>query len=86
MSAKARTFYTVTCDGTHGIPVQFLDPTFSSSIEARAAAYSEGWRFPAKLLGDHSPSPTQVSDVCPACAGTFQPEYVMNPNRGRAER
>lgn len=83
MSTKARTFYTVTCDGNHENPVQFLDPTFSSPIEARAAAYSEGWRFPAKLLGDHGPSPTQVNDVCPVCVAGFEPEYVVNPHQSR---
>lgn len=83
MSAKARTFYTVTCDGNHASPVQFLDPTFSSSIEARAAAYAEGWRFPSKLTSDGSPSPSQVSDVCPDCGPDFAPQYVVNPHQGR---
>lgn len=83
MSTQARTFYTVTCDGKHASPVRFLDPTFSSSIEARAAAYGTGWRFPPKLLGDGTQSPTQVSDVCPDCVGDFEPQYVVNPHQGR---
>lgn len=86
MSTKARTFYTVTCDGNHEKPVQFLDPTFASAIEARAAAYNEGWRFPAKLLGDDSPSPTQVSDACPDCAEDFAQQHVVNPHTGRRQR
>jgi hypothetical protein len=83
VTTKARTFYTVTCDGNHEHDVQFLDPTFASSIEARAAAYAEGWRFPPKLLGDRSQSPTQVSDVCPDCTEDFVPQMVMNPHEGR---
>jgi hypothetical protein len=83
MSTKARTFYTVTCDGNHATPVVFLDATFSSAIEARAAAYAEGWRFPPKLLGDDSPSPTQVSDVCPDCGPDFVAQHVVNPHQGR---
>jgi hypothetical protein len=83
VSTKAHTFYTVTCDGNHDKQVQFLDPTFSSAIEARAAAYAQGWRVPPKLLGDHSQSPMQVSDVCPECAGRLYPQYVVNPHSGR---
>lgn len=83
MTTRARSFYTVTCDGSHEEPVQFLDPTFSSAIEARAAAYAVGWRFPPKRLGDHSDSPTQVSDVCPDCTGDFDPQYVVNPHGNR---
>lgn len=86
MSTRARTFYTVTCDGNHQKEAQFLDPTFASAIEARAAAYGIGWRFPPKLLGDGSQSPTQVSDVCPECVGDFEPQYAVNPHEGRRGR
>lgn len=85
MSTKQRTYYTVTCDGTRheDQPLTFADPTYQSAIEARAAAYGAGWRFPAKILADGTQSPTQVSDVCPDCIDGFEPEKAFAANEGR---
>jgi hypothetical protein len=38
----------------------------ASAIEARASAYADGWRFPARARTNGSASP-KASDVCPPC-------------------
>jgi hypothetical protein len=60
--------YVITCDGcgmTRG-----ADGEFASSMEARAAVYSEGWRFPPKIRKDGNLAAV-ASDVCPTCLPTF---------------
>lgn len=44
-----------------------------TGIEARAAAYSEGWRFPARLRAKGADG-TRASDVCPTCLPSWQPQ------------
>ncbi|WP_242890141.1 hypothetical protein [Actinomadura litoris] len=58
------------CDGcgtTFGGPVGLLNP-----MEARAAAYAEGWRFPNRL-GRHGELVSATSDVCPGCIDDWEP-------------
>ncbi|WP_042170146.1 hypothetical protein [Streptomyces sp. NBRC 110035] len=41
--------------------------TFQSAMEARGAAYGEGWRFPPKLSKRTGTPTKNCSDVCPDC-------------------
>jgi hypothetical protein len=49
------------------------DEAYRSATEARAAAYTLGWRFPANVnaKGELSAS---TSDACPECFPTWEPQ------------
>jgi hypothetical protein len=49
---------------------------FRTAMEARAAAYSEGWRFPARLTSTGKPSGLRSSDVCPTCLPDWKAQQV----------
>jgi len=67
------------CDGCqkrHGDP-----HGHNSAQEARIAAYTDGWRFPATVRADGSPG-SAACDVCPDCMPTWQPQhYHARPGR-----
>jgi hypothetical protein len=59
------------CDGcgeTFGGPIGLMNP-----MEARAAAYAHGWRFPNRI-NRHGELISSTNDACPACATTWQPK------------
>jgi hypothetical protein len=58
------------CDGCKAIfaaPMGHISP-----MEARAAAYADGWRFP-NLVNKHGETTNQTSDACPECIPTWEP-------------
>lgn len=64
MATRTVSFHTLVCDGCRK---QFgLEAPFGSVIEARAAAYGQGWRFPERVRASTGESRT-VNDVCPDC-------------------
>lgn len=70
--------YAIECDGCnnvfgapHGLP---------SSMDVRAAAYAEGWRFPA-LTGKNDESRQISSDVCPTCLPSWVAQEKRIPQR-----
>jgi hypothetical protein len=80
MATRTVSFHTLVCDGCsqqYGMDIQY-----ASVIEARAAAYSEGWRFPEKVRmgGGESKS---VSDVCPKCTDGWQRQAAPDPWKNR---
>lgn len=69
MSSLTFTRYLINCDGCEVI---FGDQQgFSSLTEARAVAYSAGWRFPNRLNTKGVPA-NATSDVCPKCIGKWE--------------
>lgn len=83
MSTRVLCLHTLVCDGCGAVFGR--EPGFGSTIEARAAAYSAGWRFPEKVRVSSGPSRT-VNDVCQECVPTFQPSLATNPHEGRRRR
>lgn len=71
MSGKTITRYRVTCDGGCG-KTRGDEGQFANAMEARAALYAAGWRFPPKIIRTGRVSPHHYSDVCPDCLPTFQ--------------
>lgn len=70
MSALAFHRYIVECDGCHA---RHGEPDGRPSVAAaRAAAYADGWRFPAMVLASGKPS-SSSSDVCPTCIPSWTP-------------
>jgi hypothetical protein len=85
MATRMVSFYTLVCDGCQK---QFgIDIKYGSNIEARAAAYTQGWRFPERVRARGGESKT-VSDVCPDCEPAFErqpaPNNWANRRKGRA--
>jgi len=71
MAGLALQVYVISCDGCETI---FGAPNgFVSSMDARAAAYGEGWRFPNQITKTGAPGRT-TSDVCPECMPTWTPK------------
>jgi hypothetical protein len=80
MAALSFQRYLVECDGCqnrHGEP-----DGRRTSEEARAAAYADGWRFPAMVKSDGKPG-ASTSDVCPKCVPNWTP-VRWGVRRGRA--
>ena len=74
MATRVINFHTLICDGcekTFGTTTQY------SIIEARAAAYGAGWRFPERVRATVGESKT-VNDVCPSCAPDWKPQAARN--------
>jgi hypothetical protein len=65
--------YILGCDGCGA-----ERPEESTSMEARAAAYADGWRFPSKVTA-HGTQSSNTSDVCPKCL----PDWEPRPSRRR---
>jgi hypothetical protein len=55
------------CGATFGGPIGQANP-----MEARAAAYAEGWRFPNRV-GRDGGLVSSTNDACPACSPTWEP-------------
>jgi hypothetical protein len=71
MSGRTITRYILICDGCG----KELEEA-ASSVEARAAAWSQGWRMPPRVkLNGHLAS--RSDDVCPHCL----PDWKPNPLR-----
>jgi hypothetical protein len=83
MATRTISYHTLVCDGCEK-PFG-RDTHYASVIEARAAAYGEGWRFPEryKVSGGESKS---VNDVCPACEPTWERKPAQNNWTGRRGR
>lgn len=60
----------VDCDGCKAI--FGLPDGFDSGMEARAAAYAVGWRFPNQVT-KAGKALSGTSDVCPVCIGGWEP-------------
>lgn len=65
-TVTAYVFYCDDCKQEWG-----ADRQYQTAIEARAAAYGAGWRFPPRLTSKSAPS-NQVEDVCPECLPSHQ--------------
>jgi hypothetical protein len=75
MATRTISFHTLVCDGCQA---QFgADVQYASVIEARAAAYGAGWRFPERVKATRGESKT-VNDVCPTCAPGWQAQPARN--------
>jgi hypothetical protein len=74
MSGKTITRYMLKCDGPCG-QERGGGGEYENAMEARAAAYAEGWRFPSKVLMNGKTA-TSSSDVCPDCLPSFDPTSV----------
>jgi hypothetical protein len=72
MSTEAMTRYVLVCDGC-GAKHSQADGGHRSAIEARAAAYSDGWRFPPHVRKGGKPGST-TSDACPECLPNWTPQ------------
>lgn len=69
MATRTVSFHTLVCDGCGA---QFgMDTLYASTIEARAAAYAAGRRFPERYRARGGESKT-VNDVCPTCEPGWQ--------------
>lgn len=76
------TRYTIKCDGCGA----HHSETHDSILEARAAAYAAGWRYPARYKASGSNS-RETDDVCPACVAEWKPRPVTDRwARRRAEQ
>jgi hypothetical protein len=48
------------------------DGSFPTAMEARAAAYSKGWRFPQRIAESSKPN-ARTYDICADCHPTWPP-------------
>lgn len=69
MGSRTITRLILICDGCR---IELLGE-HRTAIEARAAAYVAGWRFPARLRASGADG-TRASDVCPTCLPSWQPQ------------
>lgn len=67
MSARQVYQLILCCDGC-GAELAKVD----SATEARAIGYTEGWRYPRRLL-TNGKSGVRTDDVCPACLPGWTP-------------
>lgn len=75
MSSYPTTRWILVCDGCeeeHGAPTGHL-----TALEMRAAAYADGWRFPARVKANGDPS-KQTNDVCPKCIDGWTPNAASD--------
>jgi hypothetical protein len=49
---------------------------FASAMDARGAAYGEGWRFPAQLSKRTGAPVSNCSDACPKCLPDWTPQVL----------
>lgn len=74
MAAMAIHSMILRCDGCGEA---LLDGTpFPSAMDARGAAYCEGWRFPQQLSKRTGAPVTSCSDVCPKCLPGWTPQVL----------
>lgn len=67
------------CDGCAAL---FGAPNgYGSPMDARAAAYQKGWRFPNQVTSKGNAANT-TSDVCPSCVAGWKPQ--LTGSRARA--
>ena len=80
MATRTISYHTLVCDGCG---LQFgTDIHYASVIEARAAAYGDGWRFPEKVRQTRAASKS-VSDVCPVCIEGWERQPAPDPWKNR---
>lgn len=80
MATRTISLHTLVCDGCSS---QFgTEIRYASAIEARAAAYADGWRFPERVRKTRGESKS-VSDVCPNCVDGWQPQPAPDPWKNR---
>lgn len=65
------------CKAEHGPPAGH-----SSAVEARAAAYADGWRFLPRVRASGAVS-METDDVCPYCIEGWTPRSAKNSWGGR---
>ena len=82
MSAPYLYRYKLVCDGCKAEHLPAADPTigFGSTMEARADAYSHGWRFPHRI-NKNGTQASRTSDVCPDCAPGWEAPRAV-PDQG----
>jgi hypothetical protein len=75
MAHRTISYHQLVCDGCKTVFGEGV--YYSSTIESRAAAYNEGWRFPerCKVAGGLSKT---VNDVCPKCAEGWVRQPALN--------
>lgn len=59
---------TIGCDGCGRVYGDGM--TFENAMSARAAAYTDGWRFPNRV-NEQGRTVTLTNDVCPSCQGDW---------------
>jgi hypothetical protein len=75
MATRTISYHTLVCDGCEA-PFG-RDIYYASVIEARAAAYGDGWRFPERYKANGGESKS-VNDVCPKCEPTWERQPAQN--------
>ncbi|MEU3162931.1 hypothetical protein [Streptosporangium sp. NPDC006930] len=83
MSGRTVTRYRLLCDGCEAIVPGSHNGEFESAIEARGAAYAAGWRFPPRLRVNGRAKVKEVSDVCPECLPTWEPQQGTDTWKNR---
>lgn len=83
MSGRTITRYVLTCDGCG--TERGNEGGYENAMEARAAAYADGWRYPSKTRKGGAPS-TRTCDVCPKCLPTFDPASVPTTDTWKSRR
>lgn len=83
MATRTISYHTLVCDGCQ--VVFGMGMHYASQIEARAAAYSLGWRFPERYRASGGESKT-VNDVCPKCIDGWEPQAAQNNWENRRSR
>ncbi len=80
MATRTISYHTLVCDGCK--TCFGADTYYASVIEARAAAFADGWRFPERYKTSGGQSKT-VNDVCPQCLPTWERQPAPNVWAGR---
>lgn len=75
MATRTLSYRILVCDGCEKEFGRAMN--FASLIEARAAAYGEGWRFPPRVRTTGAEA-KQVSDVCPGCVPGWRERPAQN--------
>ena len=81
MSGRVVSRFVLACDGC-GTEREEA-PT---SIEARASAYADGWRYPAKVKANGDPAMADQSDLCPKCLPDWKPVPARKPKQYSVRR
>ncbi len=83
MATRTISFHTLVCDAAECDATIGRDEHYGSTIEVRAVAYGQGWRFPARRKQNGEESVT-VNDVCPKHVDGWQERSAPNnwANRG----
>lgn len=81
MSALQVSTVVIECDGC-GLRYGIGD-ALRSAMEARAAAYGNGWRYPPMVDFKGNPG-AMTNDVCPTCITEWTPKRKHGRDSGRS--